>query len=86
MQMGWGRNRDGVDALGDQPVEAGKCPATTRIGDPFPTFRVGIGDTDQPHSRQIGEDAGVIAAHNANTHHADAENSVRASFRGLHHG
>ena len=86
MQVGRRRDRDGVDAVGDQPVDSGKGPAADGIRDPLPTFRIGIDDADQSCARQVGKYAGVVAAHNADADHADAENPVRASFRGMHHG
>jgi len=33
---------------------------------------IGIGHADEPDARQIGEDAGMVAAHHADAHHTYA--------------
>ena len=86
MQMGRRRDGDGIDARGEQRVDVGKGPAAEGVRDPLPPFRIGIGDADQSCARQVGEDARMVAAHDADADDADAQNPVRASFRGMHHG
>ena len=86
MQMGGRRDRDGIDAGRDQRLDLGEAVAADGVRHQVALLGVGIGDADELHARQIGEHAGMVAAHDADADHADAQNPVRASFRGLHHG
>jgi len=40
---------------------------------------------DEPDARQIGEDAGMVAAHHADAHYTHAQQTVGVAFGGLHH-
>ena len=53
---------------------------------PLALLRVRIDDTDELHARQIGKHAGMVAAHDADADDADAQNPIRTTFRGVHHG
>ena len=86
MQMGRCGDGDGIDAVRKQSVDVRKRPATNRVCHAFATFRVRINNADEPHPRQIGKNAGVIAAHDADANDADAQNPICTTFGGVHHG
>src|SRR5262245_41814398 len=72
MQMGWGGDGDGIDACIEQRLNAGECRTTERPRNEIALLAVGVGHAYELHARQIDEDAGMIAAHDADAHHANA--------------
>ena len=86
MQMGGRRDRDGIDTLRKQRLDAAERRAAERARNEIALLAIGIGHADEPDGRQIGEDAGMIAAHHADAHHTYAQQTVGVAFGGLHHG
>ncbi len=71
---------DGIDILRDQLLEAGEGAAAGQVRRTGPMRRQGINDSDQSDIRQAGEDAGVIAAHDARADDADAKRTFRLAL------
>jgi hypothetical protein len=71
MKMGGRRYGEGIDSLAQQSVHIGECRAAKRASNEFPLLDVGIGNSDELNTRHIGKNAGMIAAHNANTNDPD---------------
>ena len=73
VEMGRGGDGDGVDAEVEHVVDLADGLAAERTGDEIGLPAVGIGDADQFGARQSGEDARMIAAHDANADDADTQ-------------
>ena len=73
MQMRGRRDGDGVDAVVQQRVGIVEGGATEIAGDGLAALAVGIGDADQLHPRQFGQDAGMVTAHHAYADNADTQ-------------
>ena len=86
MQVRWCGNRNGIDAVCEQALDRPKGRAAEQPRDEFALPTVGIRDADQLGPRQIGEHAGMVAAHHANAHHTYTQRTIRVRFGGLHHG
>ena len=86
MQMRRRRDGDCVDTEIEQLLDVGDGRATERAGDEIGLLAVGIGDGDELDAGQAGEDAGVIAAHDADAHHADAQRMLSVRIFRLRHG
>ena len=84
MQMRGRRDGDGVDALVQERIVLSKCSAPEVAGDGLAPLAVGIGNADQLHPGQSGQDAGMVTAHHAYAHNADAQR-FRAQFRSITH-
>jgi hypothetical protein len=69
-------HRDGVDAFGDQFIEARESAAIGKVHDPCPVRRQGLDDPDQADIGQTPEHARMIAAHYACTDDADAKRAI----------
>ena len=85
MQMGRRGNGDGVDVAIEQVADIGDGRAAQRARDEFGLLAVGIGDADEFGAGQSGEDAGMIAAHDADADDADAQRTLRACCLHLRH-
>ncbi len=85
MQMGGRRDRDSIDTLRKQRLNAAERRAAERARNEIALLAIGIGHADEPDGRQIGEDAGMIAAHHADAHYTYAQQTVGVAFGGLHH-
>ena len=69
---------DRVDALRDQLIETGECPAADQLGRAGAMRRQGIDNPDQFDAGQASQHAGMIAAHDAGADDADAKRALRA--------
>src|SRR5262252_8896704 len=85
MQMGRRRDRDSIDTLRKQRLNAAERRTAERARNEIALLAIGIGHADEPDARQIGEDAGMIAAHHADAHYTYAQQTVGVAFGGLHH-
>ena len=73
VQMGRRGDGNGIDLEIEQRPDIGDRLAAERAGDEFGLLAIGIGDGDEFGARQAGEHTGMVAAHDANAHHADAQ-------------
>jgi hypothetical protein len=78
------RDRDGVDAVAHERFGIWEGGAPERAGYLLATLAIRIGDADQLHAGQFRQHAGMIATHDADAHHADAQNTVPAFFNLTH--
>src|SRR5262245_13586403 len=85
MQVRGGRDGDGVDTGRKQQLDIAERRAAERCRNEFALLAVGVCHADELDARKIGEDAGVVAAHDADAHHADAQQAVHAPSGVLHH-
>jgi hypothetical protein len=70
MEMRGCSDGHGIDAGRKQCVDIGKPSTTEHAGDEIALLAVGIYDAYELHARKVGENAGMVAAHDANAHHA----------------
>jgi hypothetical protein len=84
VQLGRGRDGNGVDAVADQRFGVFEGGAAEIAGDSLTALAVRIGDANQRYAGQLGQHAGMIATHNANAHDADAQRAS-AYFLGITH-
>ena len=78
MQMGRRRDRDGVDALGEQLPRA--SPKVGQLASSVARARCAgqrIDHADELDAGQTGEHAGMIAAHHADADHTDTKRALR---------
>ena len=80
MQMRRRGDGHGIDALGDQFVEALEGAAARQFGGARPVRRQRIDDPDQRRIRQAGQHAGMVAAHHAGADDADAQRLFRVAL------
>ena len=80
MQMGWGRDRDGVDAFGEQLLQRVEGRAIRELGDARAMRLQRIDHAGEADAGQAREHARMIAAHHAGAHHADAKRALRLGF------
>src|SRR5262249_60596385 len=72
MQMGGRRDGDSVVPVRKQRLNTAECRAAERARNEIALLAIGIGHADEPDAGQIGEDAGMVAAHHADAHHTYA--------------
>jgi hypothetical protein len=72
MQMGGRRNGDSIDSVRKERLNAAERRAAERPRNEIALFAIGIGHADESDAWQIGEDAGMVAAHHADAHHTYA--------------
>ena len=82
MQMGGRRNDRRIDAKPEQLVDVITSGAADDLREQRAVRRTRIGDADDVHARQVGEDTGMIAAHDSN---ADDAEPNRRVLRGTTH-
>ena len=70
MEVGRRRDRDGIDTFVEQLLKIGERAAAGERGGARAVFRQRIDDTDQRHTRQTGQHAGMVAAHHSRSDHA----------------
>jgi hypothetical protein len=85
MQMRRRGDSDGVDARAQQSINVGEAGATERPRDELPLLDIRIGNANELDSAHIGENAGVIAAHNADAYNPNSQRSFGASSDSLSH-
>jgi hypothetical protein len=85
MQVRGSRDGDGVDTGRKQQLDIAERRAAECCRNEFALLAVGVCHADKLDARKIGEDARVVAAHDADAHHADAQQAVHAPSGGLHH-
>ena len=85
VQMGGRRNGDGIDAARDQSLHVGVTGAAERFRNQVALLAIRIGDPDQLDFSQIGKDARMVGAHDADPDHAQTQRTARTSFRGVPH-
>ena len=73
MEVGRGGNGDGVDAFGEQFVQACEGAAAGQIRGTGPMRLQWIDDANQRNIRQARQDAGMVGAHDACADHANAQ-------------
>jgi hypothetical protein len=70
--MGGRRDGDSIDTLRKQRLNAAERRAAERPRNEIALLAIGIGHADEFDARQIGKDAGMIAAHHADANHTYA--------------
>jgi hypothetical protein len=70
--MGGRSDGDGINPGGEQRLDVVVGRAAERSRHEIALLAVRVGDPDQLDPRKIGEDARMVAAHDADTHYADA--------------
>ena len=69
----------------DQSLDVGVAGAAERLRNQLALLLIGVGDPDQLDVGKIGKNARMVAAHDADAHHAQTQRTARSNFRGVHH-
>ena len=77
LQLRGGCHDHGVDASGEQFFGCAECPCPDRSGRRLRRAKVGIDYAGDGHGRQFGQDARVIAAHDADADHPHPQGLIR---------
>src|SRR5215467_12732619 len=85
MQMGGCCNRGGIETERQQRVDVVDRLCIQRAGNEPRLLPVRIGDADKSNPRETGEDARMVASHDAYANHSNAQQVPRAAPHRLHH-
>src|SRR5438270_12556029 len=78
-------NRNRIDARLEQTISLDIAAATECAADEIALLALGVRHANELHTLHVGEDPGMVAAHDADAHHSDAQCPGRAILRGLPH-
>jgi hypothetical protein len=85
VHVGGRRDGDGIEAGVEQRREIRNLRATQRLRHRARLGAVGIGDADELDAGKLGQHAGMIAAHDADADHPDAQPACGVALRSLPH-
>jgi hypothetical protein len=72
VKMGWSGDGQGIDAGGEQRLDILEAIAAERAGDEVALLALGVGYAHELDPGKISENAGVVAAHDADADHTYA--------------
>ena len=73
------RNGHRIDAEREQVINVADRGAPQGVGDETHLLLVGVGNADEPHPRKTGENARMVAPHDADSDHSHAQKLGRAA-------
>ena len=83
--MGRRRDGQGIDTGGQETLDIGIAGTAERATNELALLAIRIGHPGEPDPRHISEDARMIAAHDADADHPDAQQAVVAAVCGVPH-